>query len=54
MNAQCTSQEDVADRSGVSSSAMRKWRNGSRVPNLLDLDAALQVLGYRIGVVPID
>lgn len=50
MNAQQVSQEDVAERAGVSSSAMRKWRNGSRKPNLIDLEAIFNVLGYQITV----
>jgi transcriptional regulator with XRE-family HTH domain len=48
MNAQRVSQEDVAERSGVSSGAMRKWRRGSRSPNLCDVEACLNVLGYEI------
>lgn len=48
MNDQCVSQEDVAERAGVSSSAMRKWREGSRPPSLVDLEACLNVLGLEI------
>lgn len=50
MAKQRVSQEDVAERSGVSSGAMRKWRNGTRKPNLLDLDACFNVLGYTLTV----
>lgn len=48
MNRQCASQEDVAARSGVSSSAMRKWRDGVRCPNLRDVEAVVNALGGRI------
>ncbi len=48
MNAQRVSQEDVAARAGVSSSAMRKWRRGHRSPNLCDVEACLNVLGLEI------
>lgn len=50
---QLTSQEDVAERAGVSSSAMRKWRKGERAPNLLDIEAVLNALGLEIVVRPI-
>lgn len=49
MNEQRVSQEDVAERAGVSSSGMRKWRN-CRVPNILDLEACLNVLGLELTV----
>ena len=50
INAQRASQEDIAARSGVSSSAMRKWRKGERSPNLLDLEAIFNVLGFELTV----
>lgn len=50
MHDQRVSQEDVAERAGVSSSGMRKWRNGSRQPNLNDVEACLNVLGLEITV----
>lgn len=50
MNHQQASQEDVALRAGVSSSAMRKWRDGSRSPKLVELEAVVNTLGYDIKV----
>lgn len=50
MNAQRVSQEDVAERAGVSSSGMRKWRRGDRAPNLNDIEACLNVLGLEVTV----
>lgn len=50
MNRQCVSQEDVAKRSGVSSSAMRKWRKGVRSPRLMELEAVVNVLGGKIKI----
>lgn len=48
MNDQQVSQEDVAARSGVSSSAMRKWRQGVNSPKLSDIEAVVNVLGGKI------
>lgn len=48
MNHQQISQEDVAFRSGVSSSAMRKWRTGQQAPTLAAIQAVVQVLGHDI------
>lgn len=48
INRQRASQEDVAIRAGVSSSAMRKWRNGVRKPSLPDVEAVINVLGGKI------
>lgn len=50
MNRQQASQEDVAKRAGVSSSAMRKWRNGVRSPRIQELEAVVNVLGGKIKV----
>lgn len=50
INAQRASQEDIAERSGVSSSAMRKWRDGMRSPRLVELEAVVSTLGYRLTV----
>ncbi len=50
MNHQCASQEDVAERSGVSSSAMRKWRAGVRSPRIMELEAVINSLGYKLTV----
>lgn len=52
MNRQRASQEDVADRSGVSSSGMRKWRKGVNSPKLIDIEAVVQSLGGRIVIKP--
>lgn len=45
MNLQQVSQEDVAERSGVASSTMRKWRQGINSPKLKDIEAVVNVLG---------
>lgn len=50
MNHQCASQEDVAERAGISSSAMRKWRRGASSPKLNDIEAVINALGYKIKV----
>ena len=48
MNRQQVSQEDIAARSGISSSAMRKWRTGQQAPTLAAIQAVIQVLGHDI------
>lgn len=48
MNLQRASQEDVAARAGVSSSAMRKWRTGQNNPKLSDIEAVINVLGGKL------
>lgn len=50
MNRQRASQEDVAKRAGISSSAMRKWRQGINSPKLSDIEAVVNVLGSEIVV----
>lgn len=50
INRQHASQEDVAKRSGVSSSAMRKWRAGVRSPRMLEFDAVARTLGFKLTV----
>lgn len=52
MNHQCASQEDIAERSGVSSSAMRKWRQGINSPKLVDIEAVINALGYKVVIKP--
>lgn len=48
INAQRVSQEDVAERSGWSSSAMRKWKCGDRPITLQALEDTLAVLGFEL------
>jgi len=48
MNLQRASQEDVAHRSGVASSTMRKWRQGINSPKLSDIEAVINVLGGKL------
>lgn len=48
INRQKCSQHDVCARSGVSASAMRKWRLNSRNPRITELEAVVNALGYRI------
>lgn len=52
MNRQCASQEDVAKRAGVSSSAMRKWRQGVTTPKLRDIEAVINAMGYKLTITP--
>ncbi len=42
------SQEDLAEKSGVTSSTMRKWRRGDRNPRISELEAVVNCLGYKI------
>jgi transcriptional regulator with XRE-family HTH domain len=48
MNHQRASQEDVATRSGIASSTMRKWRQGVNSPKLADIEAVINVLGGKL------
>ena len=48
INEDMWSQEDLAKRSGVSSSCMRKWRRGDSNPQIRELEAVVNTLGYRI------
>jgi ribosome-binding protein aMBF1 (putative translation factor) len=48
MNEDMWSQEDLATRSGVSSSAMRKWRRGERNPRISELEAVINAMGYDL------
>lgn len=50
INDQHASQEDIALHSGVSSSTMRKWRDGVRSPRIVELDAVVSALGYKLKV----
>lgn len=52
MNRQQVSQEDVADRSGWSASAMRKWRKGNRAIPLQAMQDVLNVLGFDLIIRP--
>jgi ribosome-binding protein aMBF1 (putative translation factor) len=45
------SQEDLAKKAGVSSSAMRKWRSGDRSPKLSEIEAVVNALGYELKIV---
>lgn len=48
INEDLWNQEDLAKKSGVSSSAMRKWRNGARNPRIGELEAVINALGYNL------
>jgi transcriptional regulator with XRE-family HTH domain len=48
MNKQRASQEDVAERAGIASSTMRKWRRGISSPKLTDIEAVVNTLGGKI------
>jgi len=48
INHQRASQEDVSIRSGISSSAMRKWRTGLQAPTLAAMEAIINTLGYDL------
>lgn len=44
---------DVAERAGLSAGTISQWR-ATYAPRVGNLDAALNVLGYRLAIVPID
>lgn len=48
MNEDMWSQEDLAKKSGVSSSCMRKWRRGERNPRIGELEAVINAMGYKL------
>lgn len=48
INEQQANPNDVAERAGVSASAMYKWRRGYRSPQLMDIEACLNQLGVGI------
>jgi|688.fasta_scaffold17951_4 transcriptional regulator with XRE-family HTH domain len=50
INNQKCSQHDVSARSGVSASAMRKWRLNNRNPRIIELEAVINALGARLVV----
>jgi hypothetical protein len=43
----------VEERAGVGHRTLRHWRNG-RMPQVANLDAVLQVMGYRLSIVKMD
>jgi predicted transcriptional regulator len=47
---QRVAQEDLAERAGVCSSTLRKWRKGERSPQLYELEAVVNVLGGKLNV----
>lgn len=48
VNTEMWSQEELERRSGVSVSAVRKWRRGVRSPRLIEIEAVLNTLGYEL------
>lgn len=53
INRQQCSQLDVEKRSGVSASAMRKWRLATRNPRITELEAVINALGHKL-VIKVD
>lgn len=53
MNRQKVSMYDIADRSGVPRQTIYNWRRGT-VPNAANLDAAFNVLGFRLVPMPLN
>ena len=47
------SDTQINERAGFSSNALRTWRQG-RNPTVANLDAALNVLGFRLVLAPLD
>lgn len=45
--------DEVTDRAGVGGRVLIHWRKGS-MPRVANLDAVLQVMGYRLKIVRID
>ena len=52
MNKQQVSQEVVAARAGIASSTLRKYKYADRAVTLGLIEAALNVLGYDLAIVP--
>lgn len=50
INDQRASQADVAERSGLNVGTITKWRRGVRSPRLVEAEAVLNALGYRLVV----
>lgn len=50
MNDQALSQQVVAEKSGVTASAMRRWRTGEREPSLHAIEAVIVALGYELAI----
>jgi len=48
MKAQRVTALDLAERSGVSDSAMRKWKRKDRSPQMLQVIDVLNALGYKL------
>jgi transcriptional regulator with XRE-family HTH domain len=46
--------EIVAERAGVSRSALFRWMNGETEPRAVHLDFVLRACGYQLKIVPID
>ena len=42
--------EKLAQKSGISTSAMRKWRTGHRTPTLSALEPIINALGYELHI----
>lgn len=52
INYQRVSQEYVAERAGVGSSTIRKWKRRDRSPSLLQIECVLNTLGFDLSITP--
>lgn len=48
------SQRGVSARAGLATGACRRWEAGMHEPALGNFEAALNVLGYRLEIVPLE
>lgn len=48
------SDPQLVKRAGIASGAVRRWRAGRQQPTIGNLEAALNVLGYRLVAVPVE
>lgn len=48
------SYKDLEQRSGTSFVTISKWRHGKHSPYVVDFEAAVESIGYRLALVPID
>ena len=51
INARGLSHTDVAIEAGVHPSALRRWRDGSRLPSLDAIESVINVLGATVEIV---
>lgn len=48
MQGQGLTLDALAKKSGVSTRTLRRWRVGETIPSIVDVDAVLNALGYKL------